>query len=229
MKQPVTTCYRGNTGTVYFKPISSIRIKLARSGIIELSLPSRYSIVEGLSFLESKKDWIEHHLEKIRQTQALSLSDLSRIPFWGKSYPTKIRFDEKDESCWIDPTEDVFYLRLVSPFSAENALHLIDSWYQQKLEAYINPLLPSWTARMQVQVAAVQFRKMTSRWGTCHTSRHIITLNTELAKQGPDSIEYVLVHELAHLLEKGHSARFKAIMDDFLPDWRDRRKALIVY
>jgi predicted metal-dependent hydrolase len=90
-------------------------------------------------------------------------------------------------------------------------------------------LLPVWKNRLRVEVAAVQYRKMTSRWGTCHTSRHIITLNTELAKQEPASIEYVLVHELAHLWEKGHGARFKAIMDDYLPDWRERRKALVVY
>jgi predicted metal-dependent hydrolase len=95
MKRSVTTHYRGTTVTVFFKPISSIRIKLARTGTIELSLPLCYSVEEGLSFLDSKKKWIEHHLEKIRHTQALSPSDLSRIPYWGKSYPTNIIFDEK--------------------------------------------------------------------------------------------------------------------------------------
>lgn len=67
---------------------------------------------------------------------------------------------------------------------------------------------------------------MKTRWGSCNTQAKRIWLSVELAKKSPKCLEYVLVHELVHLFERNHNARFKAYMDAFLPDWRDRRALL---
>ena len=79
---------------------------------------------------------------------------------------------------------------------------------------------------MAVSVRSFSVRKMKTRWGSCTPQRRTIRINPELAKRTPQHLEYIIVHELAHLLEPSHNARFKMIMDKFYPDWRIFRKAL---
>jgi len=88
------------------------------------------------------------------------------------------------------------------------------------------PLVAHWAGVMGLAVPEVAIRRMTSRWGTCNTQTRRITLNLELAQRDRALLEYVVVHELAHLVERGHNARFYAVMDAHLPDWRLRRRAL---
>jgi len=83
-----------------------------------------------------------------------------------------------------------------------------------------------WAGVMGLAIPDVTVRRMTSRWGTCNTQTRRITLNLELAQRDADLLEYVIVHELAHLVERGHNARFYAVMDAHLPDWRLRRRLL---
>ena len=68
---------------------------------------------------------------------------------------------------------------------------------------------------------------MKTKWGSCNTTTHSINLNLELAKKPPECLEYILVHELIHLLERHHNERFKSLMDQYLPDWRERRNLLV--
>ncbi len=79
---------------------------------------------------------------------------------------------------------------------------------------------------MGVAMPDIAIRRMKTRWGTCNTAAKRVTLNLELARRDPALLEYVIVHELAHLIERGHNARFYAVMDTHLPDWKRRRKAL---
>ncbi len=79
---------------------------------------------------------------------------------------------------------------------------------------------------MGLPVPEIRIRRMTSRWGTCNPRVPRITLNLELARRDPALLEYVVVHELAHLIELSHNAFFYAVMDSYLPDWRSRRRSL---
>lgn len=97
---------------------------------------------------------------------------------------------------------------------------------RRELRRALPPLLAEWAPRLGVLVPDVTIRRMTTRWGTCNTKGHRITINLELARREPELLEYVVVHELAHLIEKGHGPRFKAIMDRHLPGWRLLRRAL---
>ena len=97
---------------------------------------------------------------------------------------------------------------------------------RRELRRALPPLLAEWAPRLGVPVSDFTIRRMTSRWGTCNTQARRITVNLELARREPELLEYVVVHELAHLIEKGHGPRFKAIMDRHLPGWRLYRKAL---
>jgi predicted metal-dependent hydrolase len=79
---------------------------------------------------------------------------------------------------------------------------------------------------MNVHIKEIRFRKMKTKWGTCNPRLKRILLNTELAKKSIKSIEYVLIHEMVHLLERGHNARFHAYMDRFFPTWRVQKAEL---
>jgi predicted metal-dependent hydrolase len=103
---------------------------------------------------------------------------------------------------------------------------VLDAWYRTELKRIIPPLIREWEPVMGVQVDSFQFKRMKTRWGTCNVIDRRIWFNVELAKKSYPCIEYIVVHEMCHLLERGHGPRFKACMDKFLPDWRNLRKEL---
>jgi predicted metal-dependent hydrolase len=111
----------------------------------------------------------------------------------------------------------------MGPPERERVLH---RWYRQQLRQIIAPLLEKWQTVLGVPVTECRIKKMKTRWGTCNEDARRIWLNLELAKKPVQCIEYVMVHELVHLLERHHSDRFVAIMDRNLPQWRVLRQEL---
>jgi predicted metal-dependent hydrolase len=103
---------------------------------------------------------------------------------------------------------------------------LLSGWYRQQLKEQIPGLITKWEGIMGVDVAEWGVRQMKTKWGTCNIKSRRIWLNLELAKKPPHALEYIVVHELNHLLEKGHNERFKSLMDQFLPHWRQYREEL---
>lgn len=94
------------------------------------------------------------------------------------------------------------------------------------VEACAPVLVEAWEPIMGVKAGKLAYRNMTSRWGSCQPSTGRICLNVRLALYPPECLEYVVVHELCHLLERGHGPRFKELMDTFMPDWCERRDKL---
>ena len=98
--------------------------------------------------------------------------------------------------------------------------------WRSVVEAVVPALIGKWEPVMGVRAGKIAYRNMTSRWGSCNPKTGRICINVQLAKYPPECLEYVVVHELCHLLERGHGPRFKALMDSFLPDWRSIRAQL---
>ena len=94
------------------------------------------------------------------------------------------------------------------------------------LKEAVPPLVEYWADRMGLPMPTLAFRRMTTRWGSCNTQTKRITFNLELGRRDPELLEYVVVHELAHLIERGHNARFYEVMDTYLPEWRILRRVL---
>lgn len=94
---------------------------------------------------------------------------------------------------------------------------VLNDWYRQHVKEQIPGLVGKWEPLMGVSVADWGVKRMKTRWGSCNTQARRIWLNSELAKKPPGCLEYVLVHEMAHLLERGHGDGFKSLMDRFLP------------
>ena len=102
----------------------------------------------------------------------------------------------------------------------------MNEWYRELLKAEIEKRLPKWESISGLHCSGWQTKYMTTRWGTCNTKTKKIWINLQLAKKPYDCLDYVLLHELAHLRVKDHGAEFVAIMDEFMPYWREVKKAL---
>lgn len=103
---------------------------------------------------------------------------------------------------------------------------ILERWYRRQLCRLIPGLLAKWEPIIGVQVKEVRIKKMKTRWGTCNIEAGRIWLNLELMKKPSQCLEYILVHEMVHLLERHHNDRFKEFMDKFLPTWRTLRTEL---
>ena len=110
--------------------------------------------------------------------------------------------------------------------STENREKVLTKWYREQLKQQIPQLLEKWQPVIGVDVADWHVRKMKTRWGSCNIAAQRILLNLELIKKPVECLEYILVHEMVHLLERHHNDRFKAYMDRFLPQWRLSRDIL---
>ncbi len=108
----------------------------------------------------------------------------------------------------------------------EKKAELLSRFYRTELQLNVEKLFSKWTLILSVEPSHWQIRKMKTKWGSCNTTTRSINLNLELAKKPPECLEYILVHELIHLLERHHNERFKSLMDQYLPDWRERRNLL---
>ena len=110
--------------------------------------------------------------------------------------------------------------------SAEAREAVVSKWYREQLRVAVPDLLAKWEPIIGASVERFFVQKMKTKWGSCNPARRSIRLNTDLAKKPAYFLEYVLVHELTHLLEKTHNHRFTALMDQFIPQWRDYREML---
>ena len=103
---------------------------------------------------------------------------------------------------------------------------VLEDWYRAELRAHIPALIARWEPRIGKSVAHWQIKRMKTKWGSCNPDAARLWFNVELAKKHPLYLEYIVVHEMAHLIERTHGDRFTALMDDLLPDWRTRRDEL---
>ena len=99
-------------------------------------------------------------------------------------------------------------------------------WHKSLLHKVVPPLIQKWEQKLKVKVSGYFLQRMKTKWGSCNHAEGNIRLNTELVKKPKDLLEYVVVHEMTHLLERNHTERFTTLMDGFLPDWRARRDLL---
>lgn len=130
----------------------------------------------------------------------------------------------RDKRTWID---EKLSRAAASPAArAERATPEEVRQWRAVVEACVPALVAAWEPIMSVKAGALVYRNMTSRWGSCQPATGRICINVRLALYPPECLEYVVVHELCHLLERGHGPRFKALMDAFMPDWRQRRDKL---
>ncbi len=192
---------------------------------VRVSAPWYVSLSTIRGFVLSKRDWIAKQRQRIRGLESIPKPDGPETLFlWGVPY--RLRVEESPKTMSVTLESDEAVLRIRPDTLAARRQKLIDLWYRDQVQAELPALFASWEPRLGVRSQKILLQKMKSRWGTCQPSTGIIRLNTELAKKPRECLEYVVVHELAHLIEASHGPRFVAVMDEHLPRWREIRKIL---
>ncbi len=143
---------------------------------------------------------------------------------WGRRY--RLNVVERAGKHEIKLGRGRLHLYVNPATTLENKALVLSSYYRDELKARIAELLSVWEDKIGVIAADWGVKKMKTKWGSCNIQAKRIWLNLELAKKPPECLEYILVHELVHLLERNHNERFKGYMDKLLPDWRERRDLL---
>jgi hypothetical protein len=143
---------------------------------------------------------------------------------WGVRYRLKVI--ERPGRAHAELDGDRLLLYLPSDTAADHRRQLLDRWYRAQLRTAIPGLVTTWEPAIGVSVLRWSIRRMKTKWGSCNRETGHIWFNVELAKKHPLCLEYIVVHEMTHLLERTHGQRFTKLMDKFLPEWRRRRDEL---
>lgn len=181
----------------------------------------RLAVVEKLAWIRRQR---EAFVRQPRQSPREMVSGESHW-FLGRRYRLRVHGHDGPARVAIRG------LRMLDLFvrpgaDADKRRAVLDAWYRARLKEQVAPLLDRWQRALGVRVRAWTVRRMKTKWGSCTVESRRIALNLELAKQPLRAIEYIVVHELVHLIERQHGDRFTALMDRHLPDWRKRRAEL---
>jgi predicted metal-dependent hydrolase len=196
-------------------------------GAVRISAPLRMGMEKILAFDNSRLEWVRRQQKRVQEWARLAppdVLDTGGSYVWGKRY--ELQIVEKDAVPRVELLEDRMLLCVRPGMGIRKQRAILDAWYREATLCAIPALIRKWEPVVGVSVARFFVRKMKTRWGTCNTRSAHIRLNSELAKKRPECLEYVVVHELVHLLEPSHNKRFKALMAQFMPEWKAYRHLL---
>lgn len=210
------------------KAIKNLHISvLPPDGRVRVSAPESMTETAIRMAVISRLPWIKKQqsdfAKQPRQSDREMVSGECHY-LWGKRY--RLNVVERSGRHEVKIGRGKIHLYVNAGTSLENRALVLSEYCRVALKARIVSLLEYWQSEMGVEAASWGVKKMKTKWGSCNTEAKRIWLNLELAKKPPECLEYILVHELVHLLERKHSERFKAYMDKFLPDWKERRNLL---
>jgi predicted metal-dependent hydrolase len=213
---------------VALKDIKNVHLSVhPPAGHVRISAPRRMSLDTIRVFAISKLDWIRQQQAKLREQERETPREYVEREshyVWGKRYLLTVT--ESDAPPAIELKHSRLLLRIRPGTGEEKRQALVEAWYREQLKEAVPPLLERWQPRLGVQAERWFVQRMKTRWGSCNHEARTIRLNTELAKKPAECLEYIVIHELVHLLEPTHNARFIALMDRFLPKWQLHRQIL---
>lgn len=208
---------------VTYKHIKNLRLRVVPpDGEVKISVPWGVPEETVMEFVRSHEAWLAQARERIRRACPPKevLADGGRTRLWGRWREVRV---EEGARAWARLKGDQIVL---SGPDEEAHRRGLENLYRRELADAVPVLFAEWEPRVGHRHQKLRLRRMTSRWGSCNVRTASITLNTALAEYPPEALEYVVVHELMHLVERSHGPRFVAGMDRLLPDWRARRQAL---
>ena len=181
------------------------------------------------AFIDLKAKWIKKQQARLAcQTQEPVLEktycDEEIHYFYGKPYRLKVVAHTLKPIVYL--TDEHLHLYVHPTADVRKKQAILERWYSEQLKIKTEELIRVWQVKMNVSVKQIKIRKMKTRWGSCSPFAQSIRINFELVKKSVECLEYIVIHELTHLLEPSHNKRFVRLMDTFLPDWRERKKML---
>jgi len=211
------------------KDIKNLHISvMPPNGRVRVAIPHHVNDDRVRSAVVTKLAWIKQQQADFenqpRQSEREMVEGESHY-FFGRRYRLKVVVATGKSSLVIKGVTTLL-LTTAANTTKEHRLKVLDDWYREQLKLKLPELIDKWQSTIAVEAAQIGIRKMKTKWGSCNTSSKRIWLNLELTKKPPECLEYILVHELVHLIERHHNRRFKALMDEFMPNWSLHRDTL---
>ena len=213
---------------VVLKDIKNVHLSVhPPTGRVTISAPSRMNLDTIRVFAISKLGWIKQQQRKLQEQEretAREYLDRESHYVWGRRYLLKV--SESEQSPSVELKHNRMHLR-VRPGTDETKRHaIVQEWYREQVKQAVPSLIAKWEQLIGVKVQRIFVQRMKTKWGSCNHRARTIRLNTDLAKKSRECLEYLVVHELVHLLEPTHNARFVDLMDQFMPKWSFYRQRL---
>lgn len=196
-------------------------------GRVSLVAPSDTRLEVARAYAISRLGWIRQQQEKLRnQARETPRKYIEREShfLWGRRHLLTIVHAEAKPCVTLDHKRITLTVRPHS--NNTKRAEVIHEWHKSLLHKLVPTIIKKWEPKLKVRVNGYFLQRMKTKWGSCNHRAGHIRLNTELVKKPKDLLEYVIVHEMAHLLEPNHSERFVAILDKHYPTWREARAEL---
>lgn len=216
------------------KNIKNINLSIhGPNGAVKVSAPNYVEDEIIRKFIISRVPWIKKH--RLRYESKEPIIDKEYISgeihsYFGQEYSLKVNYQGINRSR-VEISNNSIIMYLPEGCRPEKKELVLQEWYRKQLKEAIPPIIEKYEIIMGVNVETWGIKKMKTRWGTCNTKDKRLWVNLELAKKPTQCLEYIVVHEMAHLIERGHGDRFKYIMDQYYPNWRSVKAELngIIY
>jgi len=210
------------------KDIKNIHLSVyPPTGRVKISAPERMDMDTIRVFAISKLQWIKKQQRVFRNQQREApreyLTKESHY-FQGKRYLLKVIEQNEKPKVALKHSKIELYIRPGT--TIEKKKEVLNEWYRAELKRTVPKLIEKWEKKIGVQSREFGIKKMRTRWGTCNPEAGRIWLNLELAKKPVECLEYIILHELVHLLERKHNDQFIKYMNEFMPRWRFYRDEL---
>jgi predicted metal-dependent hydrolase len=213
---------------VFRKDIRNIHLSVyPPDGRVVISCPGRHSLENIRTYALAKLAWIRKQQRKLQAQPRESrreFTDRESHYIWGRRFLLSVATTDSNPRVEQTPKKITLHVRPETP--EEKREELYEEWMRAKLKSAISSMIAKWEPVLGVKVAGFFVQRMKTKWGSCCPTRGTIRINTELTKKPRQCLEYIVVHEMLHLLEPTHNKRFQSLFDKHLPRWRDRRRTL---
>ena len=197
------------------------------TGRVRIAAPRHMSLDTVRVFAIAKLPWIKRQQKKLQDQERETTReyiDRESHYVWGKRYLLKVI--EADQPPSVELVHGRMILRVRKGTDTAKRSEILEEWQREQLRLAVPALIKKWERLMGVSVHRFFVQRMKTKWGSCNYRVGSIRLNTDLARKPRECLEYIVVHEMAHLLEPTHNARFVALMDQFMPKWQSHREVL---
>ncbi len=196
-------------------------------GRVTLAAPTETRLEVARAYAISKLGWIRDQQEKLlnqpRETTREYVERESHY-LWGRRYLLSVEYRDEKPSVRLDHKRITITVRPGS--TREKREQVMQEWHRSLLHEVIPPIINRWETKLGVKVRAYYLQRMKTQWGSCNHKAANIRLNTELVKKPKDLVEYIIVHEMTHLIVPSHNDQFVALLDRHYPTWREARAEL---
>lgn len=213
---------------VTLKAVKNVHLSVhPPGGRVSLVAPTGTRLEVARAFAITKLGWIRAQQSKLQdQAREAPRKFVEREThyLWGRRYLLSVRHEDAKPAVILDHRRITLTVRPGT--SATKRAEIIHDWHKSLLHGVLPDLIAQWEKKLGVKVTGYFLQRMKTKWGSCNHRAGHIRLNTELVKKPKDLLEYVLVHEMAHLLQPTHSEHFVALLSEHYPGWREARAEL---